>query len=235
MAHSIIHDWLASRGAFAQGVELIKTYGKPSRADLVLYRMSESPFSREKLVRALKALNDAAIEEVLSASPAPPVTGTSITTPDAGDSIEVKAYRRSLRKPGSDIPEELLPVELRPLRRNIASWFREMMYTKGTIVNLPDGMDLKQAAGHLVGLRRKILNGWRVIEHFRATGALLNQEVPGRVLNPVQLIKRQKAIGVWLSQRKHGHRTATAEAIAAKEKELAEVNELLKQHALSTQ
>jgi hypothetical protein len=225
MPISVIHNWLVTRGPFDVGVALLKKYGDPTDAELLLFGMRESPFSREKLVAALRTVNDAAHAPTIVKRRSSPRDGQLITSREAD--IEENAFNRSLTDPKDQVQEELLPADLRPLRRQLTEQWREYTFLRGTMVNLPAGMELRSTAGKVIHLRAQIRKGWRIIEHWRQTGHVVKVSEEVKPNDPVSLMKRKNALEVWLSQRRTGARKGTAEAIAAKQKELSEVKALL--------
>lgn len=233
MAISSIHDWLATRGPFKRGVELLKLHGDPDD-DYFLFSLPESPFSREKLVAALEEINlNAAPGQGVKRRPSPG-DGRLITSRE--EDIETNAHLMSLVDPKELIAEGQLPQQLHPLRRELTSKWREKTFLRGTLVNMPDGMELKQTAATVARLGREIKAGWRIIEHWRQTGNIV--KVDERVVpnDPVTLMKRKSRLEVWLSQHRPSQRkpiptrNATPEAIAAKEKELEEVKRLIREY-----
>lgn len=233
MAISHIQSWLASRGPFAIGVDLLKKHGEPTEAELLLFGMKESPFSREKLEAALRAVNDAAAAPHIVKRRTSPRDGQLITSREAD--IHENAFNRSLADPKDQVHEEQLPADLRPLRRQLTELWREYAFLRGTLVNLPAGMDLRSTAGKVIHLRAQMRKGWRIIEHWRQTGHVVNVSEEVKPNDPVSLMKRRKAIEVWLSQRNPNApkpRFSSPEAIAAKRKELEEIKQLLREYTV---
>jgi|GEM_PF-3888352 hypothetical protein len=221
MAIASIQDWLRLKGPMSMGVELLKLHGKPTAADLFLFDQPESSFSRGRLERALRDLNDQAIHTI-AAAPAP-------ATPGPAEPLEheLAALKHSLRQePPRDIPEEALPLELQPLRRQLKYMHQEMLMLRGMMVKVPDGSELRDIADKVVALHDEIRSGWRRIEYYRATGKLLADSPPAT--NTVELMRELRAISVWLSQRKSGARKSTTEQIEAKQARKRVVEQLLK-------
>lgn len=227
MAFVDIHNWLRDKGPFAAGVELLKLHGTPSSTDLFVFSLAESSMSRERLEKALRAIDAKATKKVKD---------TPLPTPkerqrDADDIVE-RSFHRSLRKPPENIPEQALPVELRPLRKALDRMWREKILLKGSLPSLPNGMDLRNTAEQIVELGKKIRAGWEVIERWRTHGVVLRTDQAAPV--PVhQLVGRRDSLRVQISRMKSGKQKSTPETLARKEAELADILKLLK-HGTAT-
>ena len=231
MAISSIHDWLTRKGEFTHGVDLLKLHGAPTPAQLVLFGMAESTFSRAKLVEALRKVNDAAV--VPSAHRGKVQKPGPVIVP--GDEVEDRVHKRMLNNANKDLPIELLPKELRPVRELLKQQWREFTYARGRMENIPDGMHLREAAEHVLDLRQKMRHGWWRIEHWHKTGSIVQTNAQKEITNPVDLLRRERKLSTWLSQRKPGaknQRRSTPEEFEAKKMELDQVRKLIKQNAV---
>lgn len=221
MAIAAIHDWLRVRGTYALGLELLRMHGRPSAAELFLLQQGESPFSRQRMERRLRTVNDAAIEAVSQVV-------TVSASPEVVPPHEEEALRLSLAdKPPQDMPEEALPPQLQPLRRDLKQWHQEMLILRGMMMKTPDGQELRGIAEQVVELHERIRNGWRVIEYYRATGQVMGA-TPERKVDVVDLTRELRALGVWLSQRKTGARKSSPEQIDQRKARKVVVEQLLK-------
>jgi hypothetical protein len=228
MAISAIHDWLTLRGPYQRGIELLKLHGNPSAAQRLLFDLPESTFTRSKLEAALRSVNEAnpAPQPRLRAKPAvaPVIT--------ADDDVDTRVHKRLVAPQFKDLPVDLLPKELRPLREQLKKDWREYTYTRGTMRNIPDGMHLRQVAEHVLALKQKMRAGWWVIEHWRKTASVVKLDAEQRVANPVDLRRIERKLSTWISQRENGHRKDTKGVMESKRDELQRVRELLKKNAV---
>lgn len=229
MAFADIQAWLRDKGAFARGVELLKLHGNPSPTDLFVFGLPESPMSRERLVDALKAIDKKVTERVLRAA----IPNIKPRERDSEDLAE-RVLHRSLRKPPENLPEQALPQELRPLRRDLDRKWREKILLKGSLPNLANGIDLRHTAEKIVLLGKEIRAGWEVIERWRTHGVILRTDKPEPV--PVhKLVGRRDSLRVQISRMKNGKQKSTPDSLARKEAELADIMNLMKNGTPATE
>jgi hypothetical protein len=222
MAFSDINTWLRNKGPFATGVELLKLYGTPSSTDLFVFSLPESSMSRERLEKALRAIDSKVSKTVREA----PAVNIQLRARDADDIVE-RSFQRSLREPAKEIPEQALPQELRPLRKALDRMWREKLMLKGSLRHLPNGIDLRHTAEKIVDLGKSIRAGWEVIERWRTHGVILRTDKPAPV--PAhKLVGRRDSLRVQISRMKSGKQKSTPETLARKEAELADIMKLLK-------
>lgn len=212
MAIAAIHHWLSVNGAFEAGVELLKLHGKPSSAELFLFGLGDSPAARFKLTQALRKLNDGAVEAVLAHH------ATAQPTEQPSPSEERLLQLSAGRDVPSDLPEDVLPVSLRPLRRELKELHQEMTMKRGIMVKTPDGHELRDIASEVVSLQRRIKHGWHIIQFWRDTRKVLKRDEPSFDLG--QMLTERQRLRVWLSQRRSGARKSPAETIRLKEEQL---------------
>jgi hypothetical protein len=229
MAFQDIEQWLRSNGDFARGVELLKLHGNPSSTDLFVFGLPESPMSRERLTKALRALDKKVTDRVRNA----PLPQIKERQRDAEDLAE-RVLHRSLRKPPENLPEEVLTAELRPLRRELDRKWREKIMLKGSLPTLPNGIELRHTASRIVQLGKEIRSGWEVIERWRMHSVVLRTDKPDPV--PVhKLVGRRDSLRVQISRMRNGKQKSTPESLAAKEAELADIMNLMKNGAPAAQ
>lgn len=218
MAIAAIHQWLSITGSFEAGLELLKLHGKPSSAELFLFSLGDTPAARLKLTQALRKLNEGAVEAVLAHQASAALTHTT----EAPSPNEERLLHLSAgRDVPSDLPEDVLPASLRPLRRELKELHQEMTLKRGIMLKTGDGHELRDIASEIVSLQRRIKHGWHIIQFYRDTGKVLKREEPSMDL--AQLLTDRQRLRVWLSQRRSGARKSTPEAIRLKEEQLAAI------------
>ncbi len=227
MAIAAIHDWLAARGTFSLGVELLKQHGSPTKSDLFIFSLPESPVTRQRLIDRLSKLNERATASLVAHE------SKAIAAVAEFSQADRKAFDRTLvAESATDPTPGSLPPELRELQRDLARVHREMMHLKGIILKTPDGSELQTLAEKLVELDERNAAGWRRIEYWRETGHVLQENVaPAPVVLDIASAKlRRNALRVWFSQRSpkaKNPRPYTPEDWAAKENEMKELNRII--------
>jgi hypothetical protein len=219
MAIASIHTWLQSRGPFAAGVELLKLHGRPSAADLFIYSLGETSVSRERLTLALRAIHEVVVDAAGAQTAS--IRAVSVVSP------EERAERRTtVEDKAQGVGEQDLPLELRPIRRQISADFRLLSFLRGKASGMPDGMELQQLALEIAELHDKIRAGWLCIETFRDTGAIITFE-PDKEKNREDLYKERASLRSQLSPARIAARGTTAEKVDAWRKRLKELDTLL--------
>jgi hypothetical protein len=230
VAISAIHDWLAARGTYSLGVQLLNLHGDPSPAQRFIFSLPESPVTRQRLVEALTTLNQAATV-ARTKHDAKAIADVAEVTP-----ADHRAFQRTLSAdPPTDLPPEALPLELRQLRRDLTKAHKELTFLRGLMVKTPDGSELRAIADKVIGLDDFNIRGWRQIEYWRETGNLYHEpdqppKPTAEELDKANAMKRRQAIRTWLSQRKStakNPRPFTPEQMAAKTAELEQLDRLL--------
>lgn len=205
MSFRAIHEWLVVKGQFNLGVQLLQTHGQLTTTQEFLFKTGETAFSRRKLTEALQALHTQAV----AATPRAPVLRQ---IPVERDKTHAAAFTRGLSADaGTDLPEQSLPPQLRPLRGELRDMHRLMVFLRGTMTRIPDGMELRKVAEQVVDLRTRINAGWLTIETYRATGQLV-QPAPSKETKDSGELRRELAsLRVQISKAKHGKRKASEE------------------------
>lgn len=222
MAITAISDWLRARGAYAEGVDLLKRYGHPSGALLFLLGTGETSESRKRLTEQLASLDRAAARSVSqpAARPAP----AAVRTPR-----EVAFYRANTSDGGRG-DEARLPQELQRTRDELMALHRHESYLRGQLVILPDGEQLTIVANKVVEVYNRKKAGWMRIEHWRATGEILPEKVePPK--DGAALVLERNSLRVQLSKVKHGRTKPDPERDAQRERRLKEIETKLNEHA----
>jgi hypothetical protein len=220
MAIANISTWLRNKGAFQDGVELLKLHGNPSPTDLFIFGLPESPMNRGKLEDALRRIDTKFVQSTIAAAP------VSKTRPRDAHDVDERALQRSLQPPPDTLPELSLPMELRPLRRRLDRLWREKTLLRGSLLSLPNGPQLKATASKVKALGKEIRAGWVVIERWRTHGIIIDMD-KAPALDLVALHKKRDSLRVQLSNYKHGKRKYTPDEVAAKQAALDDVIKLI--------
>lgn len=221
MAYAAVHDWL-SRGSsdHAAGVALLFRHGAPSPAERFLFSLRPCPYTRRLLRLRLSELNTASTQELNASKP--PVR----VPPAVAERIAQEAHDRSMQQEaGMDITVGSLPPRLQPLRQDLKRMHDELKFLRGRLGLTPDGMLLRELADRITDLRKRINHGWSILETWRATGEVLISGAPS--VDHAELMRERNTLRVRLSEHKHGRRTLSDEALAAKQHRLDEINTLL--------
>lgn len=222
MAIAAIHDWLATNGPMARGVELLKLHGNPTPADLFIYSLADTSVTRGDLRAELEAINARSNKQVAARDKS---TVVSKRLPDEVRALEAAESRARHTEPPNDLPAESLPEELRPLRRELTDIHATILYLKGRTSSIADGMDLRRHAEEIVALYKRARKGWQAIELYRATGHIMRPESPEVLRDRFERVKRIRNLRVYLTPKRIAERNTTEAEVAQMRKELAQLEE----------
>lgn len=213
-----INDWLNADGAFLDGVSLLKAYGSPSKTDLFMFSLAENSVLRDRLRTQLAALVAPLVKEQHRESVK--VKGRTSSAPAPGN-LDALAEERAMSKdPKQDLTEAMLPVQLRPLRRELKEKHAALNFLRGGLMSIPDGMHLRRAALAVADLYAEIKAGWFILETWRATGHIMSMEEKPVVKDDAEMLKRRNNLRTYISRHETGKRKTTPEKLAAYHKEI---------------
>lgn len=221
MSFTKINDWLNSNGPFLFGVELLKTYGKPTSTDLFLYAQKENSVLYKRLKSQLLSLIKPLINEARINTSA--LRGRPIVGPDTG--IARKAHERSLTgEHREDITVSMLPPELRPLRIELKRKYALITYLRGALARIPDGMELKRTALQITQLHAEVRDGWMRLETWRNTGSIPEEPKAKALVGEVALLRRRNNLRTYISRHESRKRLLSDAKLSAYRAELSDID-----------
>lgn len=207
MRADAIHVWLHTKGAYADGVRLLREAGCDDEDLLFVLDLGETSVSRKTLTEALQRMHDQVLEATrVVAVPhvqAPP-TKAEVARVDAehGHSGPDRYALRSLS------PEQEL------VRKEAVEAMRTMSYYRSRIETLASDEDRFRDAGHIIRLDLQAVRAFARLDAWLATGTDPGTEPPPAEPTEAELRLKLRSLASSISRAETGKRLVEPSKLA---------------------
>lgn len=199
MRADAIHVWLQTKGAYPDGVQLLREAGFADEDLLFVLELGETSVSRRTLTEALQHIHDQVVEATRA------VAVPHVQAPPT--KAEVARVDAEQGQPGPDryALRQLTP-EQELVRKEAVEAMRTMSYYRSRLETLASDDDRFRDAGHIIRLDLQAVRAFARLDAWLATGTDPGTDPPPRELTEAEMRLKLRSLASSISRAERGTR-----------------------------